>query len=437
MAIKSLHITNSYHSASGGIRTFYNALLGAANRHQRLVRLVVPAEQTSIEEVGEYGRIYRIAARQSFVLDRRYRAMFPQAYAWPRNSPLREILTAESPDLVEICDKFWLTYLPGVARRGWIAGLPTPTFVGLSCERLDDNVATYVSGSWAASRLSSGYMGISYAPRFDFHIAVSDYVAGELRKTIPERLRGRLHVAPMGVDAEWFGQPHNGEQTRARVLRRIGADGDAILLLYAGRLSKEKNLRLLPEVMALLAHQATREFRLVLAGDGPYEHELREMLQEAAPGRAAFLGHLTREELAGLYQAADVFVHPNPREPFGIAPLEAMASGLPLVAPASGGLLSYAHRGNAWLAQDSAESFATAVQSIVDDEPTRRRKIECARRTANDHRWERITASYFALYDRMCQLRAASRTLAEEAPAAEPATPAPAEETLLAPSESD
>ncbi len=64
-----------------------------------------------------------------------------------------------------------------------------------------------------------------------------------------------------------------------------------------------------------------------------------------------FYGHVgARETLARLYASCDVFVHPNPREPFGIGPLEAMASGVPLVAPAAGGLLSYANDTNAWLA---------------------------------------------------------------------------------------
>jgi hypothetical protein len=48
MAIKTLHITNSYHPASGGIRTFYHALLDGANRHRRLVRLVVPGPETRV-----------------------------------------------------------------------------------------------------------------------------------------------------------------------------------------------------------------------------------------------------------------------------------------------------------------------------------------------------------------------------------------------------
>jgi hypothetical protein len=120
MAIKTLHITNSYHPASGGIRTFYHALLEAANRHRRFVRLVVPGPETCVEEVGGFGRIYHVAAPRVPILDSRYRWMLPHTYAWRYDSPLRRILAAERPDLVEVCDKFWLLYLSGVLRRQWI-----------------------------------------------------------------------------------------------------------------------------------------------------------------------------------------------------------------------------------------------------------------------------------------------------------------------------
>jgi glycosyltransferase involved in cell wall biosynthesis len=96
--------------------------------------------------------------------------------------------------------------------------------------------------------------------------------------------------------------------------------------LYAGRLVAEKNLPLLPDVMELLASDAEHDFRLVVAGDGVMRSTFEQICTQKVPGRVTFLGHIRgRDELAGLYANADIFVHPNPREPFGIAPLEAMA----------------------------------------------------------------------------------------------------------------
>jgi glycosyltransferase involved in cell wall biosynthesis len=407
MSIKTLHITNSFHSASGGIRTFYNAMLEAANRHRRHVRLVVPGAETRTEDVGEFGRIYYIAAPRSPVIDSRYRWMLPHLYAWRYESPLRRIFAIEKPDLVEVCDKFWLLYLSGVLRRGWMPGVPVPVIVGLTCERLDANMRTFISDGRVAQFVCERYMRKCYVPRFDFHIAVSDYIATEIRRLLPSRLSGRLHVCPMGVDYEALAGATNSGEQREAILQRFDplAAGNpkkkkVCLIVYAGRLAKEKNLPLLPAVLGnLIRMDDGVDYRLVIAGEGPLAAELRASLEATSPGGFVFLGQQKREHLISLYHAADVFLHPNPHEPYGLAPLEAMAAGLPLVAPASGGVLTYATRDNSWLAHGGAESFADAVRAVMSDSATRARKIENARATAAQFSWTKVTANYFRLYD--------------------------------------
>ena len=399
MSIKTLHLTNAYHPCSGGIRTFYRALLDAANRHRRFVRLVVPGEEDFVEEVGEFGRIYHVASPRSPILDSRYRLMLPHMYAWPYESRLRSILALEKPDLIEVCDKLLLCYLPGVLRRGWIPHLRVPAMVGLSCERLDDTVSSFLSDSPALHSLAKFYIRRLYIPRFDFHIAISEYVAEELRSVCPERFQDRLQVAPMGVDYEWFSRDDESAPLRNMISAKLGAPANAVFLLYAGRLSKEKNLLLLPQMFAHLVKSAIWDFRLVVAGSGPLEDELRRKLEQCAPGRSVFLGHQDRSALARLLRATDVFVHPNPREPFGIVPLEAMSAGLPVVAPSAGGVLTYANHTNAWLASPDGQSFAAAVLAVLHQTDERARRIESARQTAREHSWIHITARYFRLYD--------------------------------------
>jgi glycosyltransferase involved in cell wall biosynthesis len=277
--------------------------------------------------------------------------------------------------------------------------VPVPVIVGLTCERLDDNMRSYVSESWAARTVCEKYMRSCYVPRFDFHLAASDYIGAEVQALLPQRLRDRLRVCPMGVDFEAFSGASDGTIMRQKLLRQAGGGKKTVLLLYAGRLSKEKNLLVLPGLLARLAGRSTREYRLLIAGAGPFSGELRRALDEVAPGRSVFLGHYERGDLRALYHAADIFIHPNPREPFGIAPLEAMAAGLPLVAPGSGGVLTYANDGNAWLAGNSVEEFAAAVESVHADAETRRQKVTKARRTAQEFSWTRVTVNYFQLYD--------------------------------------
>ena len=102
MGLTTLHITNWYHPTSGGIRTFYHALLESANAEGRYVRLIVPGPRATVEDVGAFGRIYQVPAPPAPAFDRRYRMILPHAYLPWLPSRLVAILERERPDLVEI-----------------------------------------------------------------------------------------------------------------------------------------------------------------------------------------------------------------------------------------------------------------------------------------------------------------------------------------------
>ncbi|MPY87425.1 MAG: glycosyltransferase [Luteitalea sp.] len=417
MPIKTLHLTNAYHSSSGGIRTMYRAMLAAANAEQRPMRLVVPADASRVEAVGNYGRIYHVKAPRSPFIDSRYRLMLPHTFLQSRGS-VRRILEEEKPDLVEVCDKYSLCYLAGLLRRGWCETIPRPTLVGLSCERLDDNVAAAISPASLGRRFARWYIGRIYAGQFDYHLANSEYTARELADNMWPKHWRDVHVIPMGVSLDGLGPHGRSEALRADLRRRIGGTtADNITwLLYAGRLSVEKNLSLLVDMLAQL-DDARRTWRLVVAGDGPMAAAFRDDAARRAPGRVLMWGHVAaRDTLAQLYASCDVFVHPNPHEPFGIAPLEAMASGIPLVAPAAGGLLSYASDGNAWLAEPTGQAFATAVGAACQPGVRRAQRIACARATAARFDWTHVARVIFGVYDALHARRMVPRDAPDALP---------------------
>jgi alpha-1,6-mannosyltransferase len=402
MSIKTLHLTNCWHPESGGIATFYRELLHSAGRHGRQIRLVVPGVRDEVESVGEYGKIYHVSGSSSR-LSPGYRLVMPQKYMLP-HAPLRQILAAERPDLVECCDRYTLNYLAGLLRRGWLMGADyRPAVVGLHCERMDDNLATYVSRHPAGKGFCQWYLRWLEFPMFDHHIAVSDYVAEELREVAEGHdVRRGVWVRPHGVAAGVFRPELRSPQLRAHLESRAGAPEGSTLLLYAGRLAPEKNLPLLVETMVRLEEAAPGAFHLVVAGDGALRPDLERQCARRIPGAACFLGHIAgRDALAEIYANTDVFIHPNPREPFGIAPLEAMAAGLALVAPNTGGVRHYADGSNAWLAEPRPEAFAGAVQAIRNHPADCRARRRAARATAERFDWETVTAGYFDLYDEL------------------------------------
>jgi glycosyltransferase involved in cell wall biosynthesis len=378
---KTLHFTNFYHAKSGGIGAFYRALLRYANDHDRLMRLVVPGEQSGSEEIGSYGRIYQVKAPRAPAFDRRYRLILPFGST---AAEIIRILRAEQADVLEISDKYTLPYFSGMLRKNWVRGVNRPTEIATCHERLDDNVAAHVSSSTVARWLSRLYVRCVYFPMFDLHIANSEYTAAELfSASRGHNTRRPIVVCPMGIDAGFFAaEPrsvYNGK-----------------CLLYSGRLSAEKNTALLIEMLALLP----KEYSLVLAGEGPQREWLLAEAERRVPGRVTVYGHLaSREDYAQLLRSVDAFIHPNPHEPFGMTPLEAMAAGLPLVAPRSGGVLSYANDDNAWLSSATAKAFAVAVLSLFSDDHERLRRIQNARITAAQHDWSSIAGRYFDLLD--------------------------------------
>ncbi|MDQ3800800.1 MAG: glycosyltransferase, partial [Acidobacteriota bacterium] len=201
--------------------------------------------------------------------------------------------------------------------------------------------------------------------------------------------------------AEVFRADRKSDEVKRRMREQANIPENAVMLLYAGRISPEKNIGLLVEMMKILARDAKKDFRLLVAGAGPQAEWLQQETDQHFPGKAIQLGHLDKETLANYYANCDVFVHPNPREPFGIAPLEAMVSGVPTVAPNSGGILSYATNENAWLVEPAGEDFARAVYEIIENPGLRERKVENAVRTALENTREKSTDNLFATYDRM------------------------------------
>ena len=434
----SVHITNYYHKSSGGISTVYNRLLEAANRHERKMRLIVPGERDEQEEVGDFGRIYYIKASRSPVFDRRYRLIMPWQYL-REETRIRQILTEEMPDIIEVAEKYTLSYLAGHIKRGFLKPLNRPMVVHLSCERMDDNLRAFVShvipSGWFARRIIGNYV----APMFDYHLANSEYTASELRDAVVSKGRehrpgtfqkycwsffnssavgfsDRVFVSNCGVDSELFNPARKNEETRRQILAESGFPENATVLLYVGRVSPEKNIDLLPKVLRSLVSffnldPAKREFRLLIAGDGPQTAWLEKELERCAPGKFKLLGHINEaERLANLYANADIFVHPNPREPFGIGPLEAMASGTPVIVPNSGGVLSYANDENAWLREAESDDYFAAVMDILNNPEEQERRVQNALETAQLFSWKNSTDRMFQLYDELYETFSSQRT---------------------------
>ncbi|GAA4367298.1 glycosyltransferase family 1 protein [Nocardioides caricicola] len=183
---------------------------------------------------------------------------------------------------------------------------------------------------------------------------------------------------PRGVDLQQFHPVR-----RCTDLRRQLAPDGRLLVGYVGRLAPEKEL----ELLTCLADD--RRYALVVVGGGPEEKRLRALL----PG-AAFLGVLHGEELGRAYASLDVFVHTGRHETYCQSAQEALASGVPVVAPRSGGPVDVVADGTAGLLYEpgSREQLAAYVDRLATDHLYRRRMGLAARRSVADRSWAGVNA---------------------------------------------
>lgn len=206
----------------------------------------------------------------------------------------------------------------------------------------------------------------------------------------------RVYRWGRGVDTRRFSPTHVDHRLRAEL-----APHGELLVGYVGRLAPEKRVRRLAALAGMPG------VRVVVVGDGPDEAELRERL----PG-AAFLGFRTGTELAAAYASLDVFVHTGPHETFCQAVQEAMASGLPVLAPDAGGprdLVDHGRTGFLLPAHD-ADRFRAALRSTVDrlaqDDALRRRMALAARTAVLGRTWPAVCEELVGHYHQVARWRA-------------------------------
>ncbi len=127
------------------------------------------------------------------------------------------------------------------------------------------------------------------------------------------------------------------------------------------------------------------------------------MLTEAGHGDIDLIGYIgDRQALARLYASADVFVFPSAQEPYGLVPLEALASGLPVVCPNSGGVLEYSESEAVRSVPPTPEDFAGAVLDFMGQDREELRRL--ARQQAERFPWEQTFERQLRVYEEMIRI---------------------------------
>ncbi|KMS92907.1 MULTISPECIES: glycosyltransferase family 4 protein [Streptomyces] len=297
---------------------------------------------------------------------------YPQVRVALPSRRLAAALVAHRPDVVHLASPFVL----GVRGMAVAARLGTPA-VAVYQTDLAGYARTYMGAGEAAAwrRIRSVHAAA------DRTLAPSSAAQSDLEEHgIP-----RVRLWPRGVDTVRFRPQHRDE-----ALRRELAPNGELIVGYVGRLAPEKHVELLSGVCGLAG------VRVVVVGDGPSQAHLTEAL----PG-AVFLGRRTGDELARIFASLDVFAHTGPFETFCQTVQEAMASGVPVVAPAAGGPLDLVDHGRTGLLVPPRDAAAVeeAVRALAADPARRAAYGATARATVEGRTWAAVGDQLIAHYD--------------------------------------
>ncbi|MFJ5731074.1 glycosyltransferase family 4 protein [Streptomyces paradoxus] len=265
---------------------------------------------------------------------------YPQVRIALPSRRLAATLVEHRPDVVHLASPFVL----GVRGMAAAARLGIPALAVYQTD-LAGYARTYMgageAAAWRRIRSVHGACDLTLAP--------SSAALHDLKTHgVP-----RVELWPRGVDTERFRPGRRDE-----ALRRELAPNGELIVGYVGRLAPEKQVELLSGACGL------EGVRVVIVGDGPS----RPGLEQALPG-AVFLGRRTGDDLARIFASFDVFAHTGPFETFCQTIQEAMAGGLPVVAPAAGGPLDLVAHGRTGLLVPPRDANAVrdAVRSLAAD----------------------------------------------------------------------
>ncbi len=354
--------TMFYAPRSGGVKRYLTAKRAWMARTRPGLRhsVVVPGARSSSDGRG----LQTVGA---------VKIPFGSGYRWPTSvRKWTDTLLALRPDLIEAGDPF----TPGRAAldAGQRLGVPVIAFA-----HGDPSAqAALHFGEWAEAPAKKRLVEV--LNRFDRVIAASRHIADRLE----DAGVSDIAVHPLGVDTEIF---HPRRRDPSRVRAELDLPADARLLVFAGRPAKEKNVEALIEAAALLGPD--HHLLLISAGGAT---EWRDGNVTALP----YVGD--PRALARVLSSCDAFVHANEHEPFGLVVLEAMACGLPVVAPCTGGVAELVDNQVGQLAHSAdGPGVAEAVDALFERDLHALSRAARARAAAR-HSWDHVFQGLGSLY---------------------------------------
>ena len=304
---------------------------------------------------------------------------YPQVrLAAPRVLAARAALLAWKPSIVHVATEFGVGLAGRSAAQSQRLPLVTSYHTSFSAYAEFYKLGALAAGGWKYFRWFHGAAARTFAPTE----AIRDEVIAHGFRNVG--------VWGRGVDGDRFGPSFRSAEWR----RAHGIAADAMVVLYVGRIAREKGLEHALRAMQQLSTNAP-QIRFVFVGDGPYEAELRA----AAPSSAIFTGRLSGAPLSTAYASSDVFLFPSVTDTFGNVLLEAMASGLVVVSADAGNTRELVGTDRGVIVPvEQRDAIADALRSLDHDRARHDAIRDSAQIWARQRTWTLVWNGLFAEY---------------------------------------
>lgn len=374
--MKIVDVCGFYAPQGGGVRTYVEQKLRAGPEQGHEIVILAPGRESRTESRGPGARIEWLASPR-FPLDRRY------CYFESRAAVHRK-LDEERPDFVE-------------ASSPWRSAAAVASWQGSASRALvmhADPLAAYAY-RWFEAIASPGLIDRCfdwlwrYLRRLDAAFTSVISASRSLTDRLSSQGLRKVATVPMGIDQRFFSPALRDAELRARLLARCALPADASLLLGVGRHAPEKRWPMIVE--AVMAAGIDHPVGLILVGDGRDRARIVRQI-DGNPHIHLLSPIADRFEMARLMASCDALVHGCEAETFSMVAAEAVACGLPVIAPDRGGASDHAlaSSGIRYAAADAADA-ARAIRDFL--------VRSCARPTVSARTMVQHFEDLFALYE--------------------------------------
>ncbi|MEY4101351.1 MAG: GDP-mannose-dependent alpha-(1-6)-phosphatidylinositol dimannoside mannosyltransferase [Actinomycetota bacterium] len=376
---KIAHIANLYGPKSGGLRTTINELAKQYSDRDIDVLVIVPGPISKCQKINRI--LYVELSSLPIPFSGGYRVIIDIR-------KVKRILETFQPDVIEISDRSTLLHIAHWAKTKKIH---TAVFAH---ERLDGVLSAFAS--WIPFRKLIASKWNSYTANLGSNIVATTYFAAEefisLGMTPTPYPDSKLKIVSLGVDLEQFDpdQRHVTDVNDTLIPTRF--------IMAATRLSKEKDVKFLLDIAERIKgiESIECETPLVIAGSGPLEKTMKRMAEQRKLN-IIFVGFLhNRSNLAKYLAKADIFLAVGPIETFGLAALEALASGTPVLCRDSAAIAEVIDQNCGVALPRDATLWAREIERIMGEDREIYRDLSRSR--AESFSWSRCAENLISIY---------------------------------------